>query len=181
MKIILAIGVIGSGKDFYTRKYISENPNERCKELKFALPIREFTGKLVGVNLLDNDIYDTWKKTTENRELLINVGQWLKEATFQSVWVDAICKQFTSDADTFIISDFRFPVEFLTIRNNSFFHELKVHLCDFKSYRYAIKDQISEKLAQWLLSKGFQDGKEWDWQEFTELMNDYSPVQNEIV
>lgn len=170
MKVILVCGVIGSGKDYFVKKYKKDHPEEVVEEKKFAWPIRQFTGKLVGVNLMNEPTYESWKSDPKNRQLLVDVGQYMKEATTEDIWALGVLNQLTEDK-TYIISDFRFPVEYKTICSK---HQATIHFCNYKSARYTINpNQISERMACFLVSKGLEDGQEFTCSEFDKLINEF--------
>lgn len=170
MKVILVCGVIGSGKDYFVKKYRRENPQEEVQELKFAWPIRQFTGSLVGVNLLNEPTYESWKSDPKNRQMLVDVGQYMKEATTQDIWALGVLHQLSQDK-TYIISDFRFPVEFRTICSK---FQAVIHFCNYKSARYTLNpNQISEKMACFLVDKGFEDNQEFSCEEFKGIIEEF--------
>lgn len=172
MKVILVCGVIGSGKDYFVKKYRREHPNEIVEEKKFAWPIRQFTGRLVGVNLLNETTYESWKADPKNRQLLVDVGQYMRETFGERVISSSIANQLNSDTKTYIVSDFRMPVEFHDFKERGF--ELLVHFCNYFSQRYdSTKNQATEKLAQFLVSKGFLDNQEFTCSEFDKLINEF--------
>lgn len=173
MKIILVCGVIGSGKDYFVKQYKLDHPHEDVEEKKFAYPIRLFTGKLVGVNLLNETTYESWKADPKNRQLLVDVGQFMKDATSNDIWAVGVLKQLTEDK-TYIISDFRFPIELRTI---CAIHSPIIHFCNYKSNRYTINpNQISEKMACYLVSRGIQNGQEFNCGEFETIIREYEQI-----
>lgn len=170
MKVILVCGVIGSGKDYFVKKYRKDHPEEIVEEKKFAWPIRQFVGKLVGVNLMNEATYESWKADPKNRQLLVDVGQYMKEATTEDVWAVGVLNQLTEDK-TYIISDFRFPIEFRVICSK---YEAIIHFCNYKSARYTINpNQISERMACFLVSKGIPDNQDFTCSEFDKLINEF--------
>ena len=172
MKVILVCGVIGSGKDYFVKKYRKDHPEEVVEEKKFASPIRQFVGKLVGVNLMNETTYESWKADPKNRQLLVDVGQYMRDTFGEKIISSTIINQLKSGVDTYIISDFRMPVEFHDFRERGF--DFSVHFCNYKSQRYdATKEQITEKLAQFLVSKGFSDNQDFTCSEFDKLINEF--------
>jgi hypothetical protein len=170
MKVILVCGVIGSGKDYFVKKYRKDHPEEVVEEKKFAWPIRQFTGNLVGVNLMNETTYESWKADPKNRQLLVDVGQYMKEATTEDIWAVGVLNQLTEDK-TYIISDFRFPIEYRTICSK---HKATIRFCNYKSARYTINpNQISEKLACFLVSKGIPDNQDFTCSDFYKLIKEF--------
>lgn len=183
MKIILISGVIGSGKDFFVEKYRLSRPGEKIMHLKFASGLVKIASETFGVDLSDSHNYDKWKLTGKNRTFLINLGCALKRhvdiAIFPKMVINEIKAGMEDGYDTFVISDFRFPVEYFTIKNfvegtSGDRRALEVYTTDFKSYRYEIRhEQSSERMAIMLRSRGAYDGMNWDLDKLEDIMFEY--------
>lgn len=153
MKITLICGVIGSGKD-YTAGKIKISPFHR---LKFASILRDMAR-----NIDDWLPYEEWKILPQNRLFLQRQGDLLKEIYGMDFFAQHISRKIDLWSDNgnikdahFVISDFRFPYEYETIKKNFPKAEIQIYLVDYHSERYdANNDHCSEKMAQKLLKSG---------------------------
>lgn len=153
MKITLICGVIGSGKDYIADK-IKISPFHK---LKFASLLRDMAR-----NIDDCLPYEEWKLDPKNRLFLQRQGDLLKEiygedffAQHISDRIFALSSKSNAKGIQFVISDFRFPYEYETIKKNFPHAEIQIYLADYHSERYdANNDHCSEKMAQKLLKSG---------------------------
>ena len=183
MKIILLTGVIGSGKDYWAKQYVEQHPNEKVKLLKFAASLRDITEGLYNLPKGDDEVYTEWKSKPENRKFMVALGANLKrvygddffaKTVADTIWNDMDC---CDTKDTYIISDFRFPIEFWTLFN-AFPDKLDITFCNFQSDRYTIApEQVSEQMAIWLLDKGIEDRENIDVRVFAELIKEYESIK----
>ena len=153
MKITLICGVIGSGKD-----YIAENMRiSQYHKFKFAKLLRDMAR-----NINNSMPYDEWKILPKNRQFLQREGDLLKEIYGEEFFAQHISRKIGLWSDNgnikdahFVISDFRFPYEYETIKKNFPKAEIQIYLADYHSERYdANNDHCSEKMAQKLLKSG---------------------------
>ena len=183
MKIILITGVIGSGKDYFAKQYVEQHPNEKVKLLKFAASLRDVTEGMFGIPKGDEAAYEAFKAIPSNRKFMVDLGQNLKRVygedffagdVADTIWNDMDC---CDTKDTYIISDFRFPIEFWTLLN-AFPDKLDITFCNFQSDRYTIApEQVSEQMAIWLLDKGIEDRENIDVRVFAELIKEYESIK----
>lgn len=163
MKIILLMGVIGSGKDYYAQQYKAQVNTETVIIKKFATPIVEIANLFSPVNLQDSLIYENWKQSVENRFSLIKLSILLKKYTNQTIF----STMAANDADrtltesvvnkpiTLIYTDCRFVHEVKALKEIAKKHNatFSVQFCNYKSERYQLSPaQPTEKLAIKLLS-----------------------------
>ena len=153
MKITLICGVIGSGKD-----YIANNIQVPIYyKFKFAKILRSMADNVAGSTL-----YEDWKKEPKNRLFLQKMGDLLKEiygVNFFAQHISRAIKSWVdyenSDMQHFVISDFRFPYEYETIKKDFPNANIGIYLTDYRSERYdENNDHCSEKMAQKLLRSG---------------------------
>lgn len=183
MKIILITGVIGSGKDYFARQYQEDHPNETVKELKFAASLRDITEGMFDIPKGDESAYEAFKAIPANRQFMVALGQNLKRVYGQGFFAERILDMICSDAycaakiDAYLISDFRFPIEFSTLFS-TFPDKLDITFCDYHSDRYELRpEQVSEQMAIWLLSKGLRDREKISVERFAELMKEYESIK----
>lgn len=199
MKIILLTGVIGSGKDFYAEEYTRLNPTEKIKHLHFAGTLRDITEGMFNIPKGDDKAYTEFKSVPENRKFMVDLGQNLKRVYGENFFAEKIANTIlneigdnkdlevrcigvdgawvisddSGEAITYLVSDFRFPVEFWTMYSN-FQDKLEIVFCDYHSDRYELRpEQESEQMAIWLLSKGLRDREKISVERFIELMREY--------
>ena len=182
MRIILLTGVIGSGKDYFAKEYIKKHPNEKVKHLKFAASLRDITEGMFDIPKGDEEEYTKWKGLGDNRQFMVDLGRELKRVYGDDFFAEKIADSIFNDMDTcdtkdtYLISDFRFRIEFWTMFQ-SFPDKLQIIFCNYKSERYAIcPEQVSEQMAIWLLGKGVEDRTELGTGFFAELMREYEGV-----
>lgn len=159
MKIILTIGVIGSGKDYYADRYIHEHPSEKVILRKFATPLKVLVNAIVEKDLLNPAIYEAWKLHLPNREKLVALSTCMKSIFGNRIITNAAIEMLKADLKvysnigdnlTFIYTDCRFAHEIEAIAElaSQYNIELKVVLCNYKSDRYQIiPSHPTEKLA----------------------------------
>lgn len=178
MKLILVTGVIGSGKDYFIEQYKRNHPDENVRHIKFAEPIVDLASRMFNVNLADKQVYESWKAVYENRKWLVDIGQNLKKVFGNNIFAKralhrVIDMRGNPNIHTCIITDFRFPVEFYEFWNNSL-RSFEIHFTDFHSERYKIApEQVSERMAIWLLEQGAKDGQVWSHLDFKKLIEKY--------
>lgn len=171
MKVFLVCGVIGAGKDFFFKNYKREHPGKKIAQLQFASVLRFLAGKIYNVDLSDEKNYEDWK--AENREKLVYLGDYLKEAFGENILAKGVTNQLKEDC-TYIITDFRFPIEFFSVAESANLKDITVVFMNFKSERYCLKpEQTTERMACWLVSQGYEDKKEWDYWQFEKVMKRY--------
>lgn len=175
MKIILITGVIGSGKDYLAKQYIKDHPQERVKVLKFAQSLRDVTEGMHNLPKGDDAAYEAFKAIPENREFMVVLGQNLKRVygeNFFAIKVAQDIERLQYDYDTFIVTDFRCPIEFWTL--TKICTDIEVMFADYHSYRYTlIPEQETEKMAIWLKEKGFKDRQVFTEYEFMCILVGY--------
>lgn len=179
MKIILICGVIGSGKDYLAKRYIKDHPQERVKLLKFATSLRDLTEGIYNLPKGDDAAYEAFKAIPENRMFMVRLGENLKRVYGDDFLAFKVIDDIFDNKesyDTFIVSDFRFPVEFWSFyklfeRNT---HRITILFADYHSERYTIApEQVSERMAIWLKEQGLKDRQEIGGREFAELIDKY--------
>ena len=124
MKIILINGKARSGKDFAAQ--ILQKKLDRTIKLAFADSIKDILCNTLEItrNEFDeykNNFYDLKysDKSLTFRELIQNFGETMKEKFGNDFWarqlVDSINNPELSNSDYFIVSDFRFKIEYETL------------------------------------------------------------------
>lgn len=183
MKIILITGVIGSGKDYWAKQYIKEHPNETVKCLHFIATLRDIIEGLYNLPKGDEEAYTAWKSKPENRSFMVALGREIKRVYGDDFFAERVLDIICSDAycsgkiDTYLISDFRFPIEFWTLFN-TFPDKLEIIFCNYLSDRYELRpEQVSEQMAIWLLEKGLEDRENIDTRVFAELIKEYESIK----
>ena len=175
MKVYLVCGVIGSGKDFFFKKYKRENPKERIEQLVIANSLRLLASKIYGLDLLDNATYEAWKE--QNRQKLVDLGSNLKDIFGEDILTLGVTNKI-KDNQTYILTDFRFPAEFFSITETVSLKDITVVFMNYKSARYCLKpEQVTERMACWLVAQGYKDGQEWDYWQFEKVMKRYKEFQ----
>ena len=174
MRLIMLCGVIGSGKDYHAQEYIRTHPEERVKIIRFATPLRNICAKLFNFDANDEGAYEKFK--SENRKTMVDLGQAMKDEMGQSLFADAVRDYISTyteeyrDDVTFIIPDFRFPVEFYPM----FDFAPIVIFCNYKSERYEIRpEQVTEQMAIWLVEQGYVNNQTFSTMEFQKIMQKY--------
>jgi len=183
MRIILLAGVIGSGKSFYANQYKQEHPEEKVVCLNFAASLRDIVEGMYNIPKGDEQAYTEWKSKPENRKLMVDLGRELKRVYGDDFFAEKVADTIFNDMDTcetkdtYIISDFRFPIEFWTMLQ-AFSNNLQIIFCNYKSDRYELRpEQVSEQMAIWLLGKGIEDRTELGVGFFAELMKEYESLR----
>jgi tRNA uridine 5-carbamoylmethylation protein Kti12 len=140
MKIIMVCGVIGSGKDYFLEQYKKEHPDEEVVEIKFAEPLKAIISNMYSIDVSDKSKYEEWKNKPENRLLLQNLAEGIKENLSQTIFakkaVDRMNEYVFScynrefiKLPTFIISDFRYKEELDVV-----FNYINYTLCSICTY-----------------------------------------------
>lgn len=181
MKIIFVCGVIKSGKDYYVEEYKRLHTEEDVVEIKFSTPIRVLVSLATGLDLSDKIIYEKWKSLPQNRQMLVDIGAYLKKSYNRIVFANMALKKIllykNKENKTFIISDFRFPFEthpFETYAPYMIDNDFYVHFCNYKSDEYNCNiNQHTEYMAQWLCTQGYQHNTHWRLGEFITLIQQY--------
>ena len=131
MKITLICGVIGSGKD-YTADKIKISP---FHSIKFASIFRDMER-----NIDDSLPYEEWKILPQNRRFLQRQGDLLKEIYGMDFFAQHISRKIDLRSDNgnikdahFVISDFRFPCEYETIKKNFPRADIEIYLAYYNS------------------------------------------------
>jgi len=176
IEIVGLLGVIGSGKSHRARNLCDEG----FIELTLADEVKNLAHDLLNINIPKHKLTvfkdkgkisvvgDNILNNLDVRQFYINVGQKLKlHLNNQNIWIDKLIEKIkvkvSEGHDKIVISDIRFQNELSSlVKLDIPQHNLKIRLifCNFKSSRYRILDSDSEKLAQSLIDKGFQDGQE---------------------
>lgn len=177
MKIIMVCGVIGSGKDYFLEQYKREHPDEDVVEIKFAEPLRAIVSNMYSIDISDKAKYEEWKNKPENRLLLQNLAEGIKDNLSQTIFAkkavdkikDYVFNYYRNEGmklPTFIISDFRYKEELDVVFNHT--NYIFSSLCDCNLYVYFtnyISDRYdktnthkSEKMAQDMVKDGYEDG-----------------------
>lgn len=177
MKIIMVCGVIGSGKDYFLEQYKKEHPDEEVVEIKFAEPLKAIIGNMYSIDVSDKSKYEEWKNKPENRLLLQNLAEGIKDNLSQTIFakkaVDRMNEYVFScynrefiKLPTFIISDFRYKEELDVVFNYINYtlcsictYELYVYFTNYISDRYdKTNTHKSEKMAQDMVKDGYETG-----------------------
>lgn len=182
------IGVIGSGKDYSASKLQKEIGGDIYG---FSDGVRELTFKFLGWVPKTPQEYDEFKLkvfdfimpngekiTCDGRKFLENVGEtmrkydehfWARYLIYQKVERDMV-----NGVENIIIKDCRYPNEanlvFSICEERGY--TPKFFFTNYKSERYEIRDDVSEKFAQKLLKLGCEDC-----QNITEIVKEF--VNNE--
>lgn len=164
MKIILISGVIGSGKDYWAEQYKKDHPTENIVHLRFAESLRDICEGMFGIPANNDNAYTDWKNIPQNRQFMVSLGQNLKRVYGDSFFAKQVANKLWDNPNkentTFLITDFRFPVEFWTLANyfDTNKPQITVVFKDYHSDRYkVIPEQSSEQMAIWLLERGYKD------------------------
>lgn len=167
MKIILISGVIGSGKDYWAEQYKKEHTTENIVHLCFAESLRDICEGMFGIAPNDDKAYEAFKAIPANRGFMVMLGANLKRVYGDNFLARYVKNKIESSANkenaTFLITDFRLPVEFFEFYYSLRGKDVSVIFCDYHSDRYAIlPDQYTEQMAIYFLSKGLKHGQEID-------------------
>lgn len=175
-KITVFIGVIGSGKDHNTKKFIKENPG--VIQHSFSDGVREFTWNIIGWAPKDEQEYEYFKdnpvlnissqdwisvKSMKGRNLLENVADQMRRYDIEfwgKYWLEK-AKRILATNDQLVVSDCRHHEEASKIFNlcTHLGIDYEFRFCNYKSERYEIRDHSSEFLAQQLIEMGCEDGE----------------------
>jgi hypothetical protein len=172
MKVLLVTGVIGSGKDFFAHEYKKNHPEENVEIIRFATPLRNICAKLYNFDANDDIAYEKFK--IENRRFMVELGQSMKDELGQELFAKEVVKKLLVrevEDVTFIIPDFRFPIEYLYMLSD---FDIKVVFCNYHSDKYKIiPDQTSEQMAIWMINNGFRNRQEFYREDFYRILNYY--------
>jgi len=167
MKIYAFIGVVGSGKDFYTNQKITEltKLGYRCKHMNFADTVRNEIWHIFGFKPKDDAEYDLFKKTSievnlnrhnnpiiTGREFMERFGTDFVRKYDKEFWIKAWAKkvkEIENDYDVILISDCRYDNEVKYLLEN--FNATFMY-CNYISDRYEIRETKPEKFAQRFLN-----------------------------
>jgi hypothetical protein len=168
-QIISHIGVIGSGKDFYSNNLVIEKD---FIHHKFANSVVEAAWKLLKYIPVDSLEYEKFKESTfeckelgikfTGRDLLIRVGNDMGRDLFgKEFWIERVVDKMKKQLyNNFVFSDTRYLNEAKALIKfaEDYNYEVKFIFCNFKSERFN-KNIFSESefLAQCLLEKGCSD------------------------
>lgn len=187
-KNVYFVGVRGAGKDYRA----TQLQQQGYVKLSFADPVREITYMIVGLaEPVSPELYEDLKKNYEVvlrkkgskkplsvvsfRNLLINVGDGLREKVDPFIWIKLLSKKEKELNDLEIlttVSDFRYPNEGLHGKRNK-----KFIFCNYKSDRYEIGDGDSEWMANRLLQLGYEDGEEIPYQIIKDLQEEFTEMK----
>jgi len=162
IKIVVYIGVMGSGKDYQAHKLIT---NQNYVKVAFADEVRKDLWKLIGWEPKTEQAYEDFKNhkfvnldgsTYTGRDLLQRYGTNIRREEDENVWarktVQTLKKHIKSGLTKFVITDCRFEneVEYLkqfNIQNKNI--DVEFRNCNYKSDRYDISSKHeSEKFSQ---------------------------------
>jgi hypothetical protein len=123
MKIILINGKARSGKDFAAQ--ILQKKLEKTVKLAFADSIKDILCNTLGITINEfddykNNFYDLKyaNQSLTFRELIQKFGETIKSELGDNIWAKRVIDKIYTNNYTntiFIISDFRFPVEYKEI------------------------------------------------------------------
>jgi len=124
MKVILINGKARSGKDFAAQILLKKL--DKSVKLAFADSIKDILCNTLGITRSEFDDYKNnhydlkySDKSLTFRELIQNFGETMKEKFGNDFWarqlVDSINNPELSNSDYFIVSDFRFKIEYETL------------------------------------------------------------------
>jgi hypothetical protein len=160
-KIIAFCGVIGSGKDYAAKKYISDG----YTQINFADSLKEIIFQTLKIKITDHKIYEMfkdnyWNPITKifpsfNGRDILQLGNVARKLIYEDIWVDAWEKKITNK-DKIVVSDVRYFNEAKKIVSLGG----EIYFCNFKSTKYNSKTKFeSEKMAQDLIEKDFKNGE----------------------
>lgn len=164
-KVILILGVAGSGKDYVAKQMLETLPN--AKMFKFADLIVDIVSDIYSLNLRDPQVYEDFKK--DRRFVLQNLGESLKVRVFPSIFANDVARRISEDMyeaeapeeRNYIISDCRYPGEIVLTASNLGVENFEIlcYFTDYHSERYNPNlEHKSEKFAQFLIKKGVSTG-----------------------
>ena len=121
MKIILINGKARSGKDFAAQ--ILQKKLDKTVKLAFADSIKDILCNTFGITRYEFDNYKNNfynlkydDKSLTFRELIQKFGETMKEKFGNDLWAKQVVNEVkSSESDYFIISDFRFLIEYETL------------------------------------------------------------------
>ena len=193
-KIILLIGLRGSGKDYYSNQLVEEIPHSH--KIGFSDGVRDYSWKALGWEPVTPEEYDAFKQAEvkiefksgfvykiTGREFLLNVGDKQMKSLDPNIWAKIWGKKceaiFNENIESTVIGyDLRYVQEYAeALRIKKLYNaELKVEFCNFKSNRWELSNHPSEALAKFLFLQGFGDKanvtdfiKNLDYNEWGEL------------
>lgn len=177
-ELIVAVGTMGSGKDYYCNSLVTEG----YQHINFADEVREFAWDILGWEPRDDKEYARFKDNytltlnqhidngifrlpihhLTGRELLQHIGTELMRKRDPDYWVNFWYEK-TMQAlvlgGKVCCSDARFPNEIRKILDN--FKNFKFIFCNYNSdRRHDDNPHISELLSQELLKMGYKHREE---------------------
>lgn len=174
-KAKIFVGPIGSGKDYQCEKLLKSN----YKKIAFADKLREIAWKIIEWEPENDAEYDKCKeeyriivkneknitiKSITIRKFLQNLGNTLRSVIDKDIWINLLLQNMLNITKTgfnVCCSDTRFPNEIMELIKIFKKHKIDYEfiMCNYNSSRKNITDNnISEKLAQKLIKKGYKDG-----------------------
>lgn len=175
-KIVLYVGLIGSGKSTRAKKLIAIGDYIK---LSFADGVREqaflfqgytpknydnYKARLLYLDQLPTFISKMLKFIFPNwlygREYLQNIGHKQRKFNGDTYWIDQVIKEIINSDKNIVIDDCRYKNELMTLvdfaKENDY--KLEVIFCDYRSHRYNDKStHPTEQLALWLRDR-LRDG-----------------------
>lgn len=187
MKISVFLGVIGSGKNYYSK--ICYDNSRAPIYISFSEPIRNFVWGVLGWQPRSDEEYASFKDkfsvevrteddkvlhSTSGRKILQNLGtdvlrNMYRDDIWAEIWGMTAKKVIESGLHSDIIAyDCRYvnEVEKIFEVAEQYNCDVEFRFCDFRSERYVILEHESEKLAVSLL------GKFKDQEDITEYMKE---------
>lgn len=158
-KIVAFCGVIGSGKDYRAKEFVSNG----YKLINFAEPLKKIILKTLKIKNDSPQNYELFKETYWNsignfpsfsgRELL-QLGNVARKILHEDIWINA-WENSIKNFERIVVSDCRYLNEgkkIVSLGGEIFF-------CDFRSMRYNSKTKYeSEQMAQDLIKIGYKHG-----------------------
>ncbi len=175
------LGVIGSGKDYQSKKFLSDAKafGYKMEQVNFADPLREMAWKLLSWEPKNAEEYEQFKngfvatytndkyfQSITGRQYLQNLGTTMREIDpnfWAKRWADKT-RKLLEEGIHVVCSDLRYPNELIEAfmlaqcytksANEAFL------FCDYRSERYEPDNEhSSEHLAQRILKDGYRDGQ----------------------
>lgn len=168
------IGVIGSGKDFFSQELYKNHINEgiSTKIVDFSDGVRDLTFSFIGDKTKYTiEQYTNWKngfsevmmldgslRRINNREFMTNIGARMREYN-PEFWANICIQNAYKDSDgvdVFIFNSCRYKEEARKIFefSDKINGEVKIFFTNYISPRYQISDDDSEKYARWFRDAG---------------------------
>lgn len=168
-RIIVFIGVIGSGKDHQTKTLLKENKN--AVNIGFSDSVRDFTWEFLGWKPEDTNQYESFKSqdigmkiaeesshSIQGRKIMERIATKMRSVDnyfWANEWYKKV-QEIPKDKDLIIAHDCRYPEEAVVAIEAALKYdaEIKFIHTNFKSERYEIRDHESEHFAQRFLEYG---------------------------